>query len=69
MDQKLRIRNMFYYRHLKSIELRVISIFNVPGVQGVVTEPVAVAPLANELFDDTDVADETDPDEELLSPF
>jgi len=38
-------------------------------VQGVVTEPVAVAPLANELFDDTDVADETDPDEELLSPF
>ena len=38
-------------------------------MQGVVTEPVAVAPLANELFDDTDVADETDPDEELLSPL
>ena len=40
------------------------------GVHGVVTEPVHTgAPLTIELVEDTEVADETEPDEELLSPF
>ena len=40
------------------------------GVHGVVTEPVQTGtPLTIELVEDTEVADETEPDEELLSPF